>query len=200
MKGEIPMNYQHEALLKAVVAMRAFTDPEGNMPADTGEFRDLKAALSDAEAALLTMPDDPLFADSAIPSGPVLHAPSGAVFDEVLTAAFPSDLLALTPQADHQCCGKCEKPADLPPVHAAIDPEQMTATPEQYMAAIQDLAQRLQTADAVIIALVQAAGGEVTIAGEDSAKVIGHQIVSEVSEDRTAFTFRAVPVEQQVVQ
>ena len=40
------------ALCKAVDAMRAFTDPEGNMPADTGEFRDLKAALIDAESEM----------------------------------------------------------------------------------------------------------------------------------------------------
>lgn len=40
------------ALRQAVDAMRAFTDPEGNMPANTGEFNDLKAALAEAEAVL----------------------------------------------------------------------------------------------------------------------------------------------------
>ena len=40
------------ALRNAVTAMRAFLDPEDNMPADTGEFRDLKAALVEAEAVL----------------------------------------------------------------------------------------------------------------------------------------------------
>lgn len=34
-----------EALKQAHDAMEAFTDPEGNMPADTGEFRELKAAM-----------------------------------------------------------------------------------------------------------------------------------------------------------
>lgn len=46
------MEHQQAALRKAIAAMSAFTDPEGNMPADTGEFRDLKAALIDAEAAI----------------------------------------------------------------------------------------------------------------------------------------------------
>ena len=40
------------ALLQAAEAMRAFTDPEGNMPADTGEFNDLKEALAVAEGVL----------------------------------------------------------------------------------------------------------------------------------------------------
>lgn len=57
------MEHQQAALRKAIAAMSAFTDPEGNMPADTGEFRDLKEALSDCEAALLTMPDDALNRD-----------------------------------------------------------------------------------------------------------------------------------------
>lgn len=34
-----------EALKQAHDAMEAFTDPEGNMPERTGEFRDLKAAM-----------------------------------------------------------------------------------------------------------------------------------------------------------
>lgn len=41
-----------EALRQAAKAMRAFTDPEGNMPADTGEFNDLKEALAVAEGVL----------------------------------------------------------------------------------------------------------------------------------------------------
>jgi hypothetical protein len=35
-----------ELLLQCKEAMEAFTDPEGNMPAQTGEFYDLAAALS----------------------------------------------------------------------------------------------------------------------------------------------------------
>lgn len=34
-----------EALKQAHDAMEAFTDPEGDMPADTGEFRELKAVM-----------------------------------------------------------------------------------------------------------------------------------------------------------
>ena len=65
-KGSKPMEHQQATLRRAIAAMSAFTDPEGNMPADTGEFRDLKEALSDCEAALLTMPDVALIAaDSA---------------------------------------------------------------------------------------------------------------------------------------
>lgn len=41
-----------EALQQAHEAMEAFTDPEGNMPADTGEFRELKAAMLSAEKTL----------------------------------------------------------------------------------------------------------------------------------------------------
>ena len=40
------------ALEEAHDAMQAFTDPEGDMPADTGEFRDLKLALETAKMAL----------------------------------------------------------------------------------------------------------------------------------------------------
>lgn len=40
------------ALRNCVDAMRAFTNPEGNMPAETGEFNDLKAALVEAEGVL----------------------------------------------------------------------------------------------------------------------------------------------------
>lgn len=40
------------ALRRSVDAMRAFTEPEGNMPAETGEFDDLKAALAEAEGVL----------------------------------------------------------------------------------------------------------------------------------------------------
>lgn len=35
-----------------------------------------------------------------VPSGPAMHMPSGFVFDEVLAAAEPSDLVALTPQLE----------------------------------------------------------------------------------------------------
>lgn len=111
------------------------------------------------------------------------------------TATCPGPLPDMSPaeqDAAHQCCGKCEKPA--------ADATEATVTDEQFRVIIDDLAHRLQTADAVIIALVQAADGEVTIKGEDSAKVIGHQIVSEVSEDRQSFTFRAVPVPAPAVQ
>ncbi len=40
------------ALERARIAMEAFTDPEDKMPADSGEYRDLKAALIIARAAL----------------------------------------------------------------------------------------------------------------------------------------------------
>ena len=40
------------ALEEAHDAMAAFTDPDDNMPADTGEFRDLKLALESARLAL----------------------------------------------------------------------------------------------------------------------------------------------------
>ena len=40
------------ALDEALVAMRAFLDPEGNMPATTGEFNDLRRALIHAERAV----------------------------------------------------------------------------------------------------------------------------------------------------
>lgn len=40
------------ALKEARTAMQAFTDHEGNMPAKTGEFKDLKSALERAEKAI----------------------------------------------------------------------------------------------------------------------------------------------------
>ena len=40
------------ALEEAHDAMAAFTDPEGDMPENTGEFRDLKLALESARLAL----------------------------------------------------------------------------------------------------------------------------------------------------
>ena len=40
------------ALEEAHDAMQAFADPEGNMPENTGEFRDLKLALESAVRAL----------------------------------------------------------------------------------------------------------------------------------------------------
>jgi len=40
------------ALEEAHDAMQAFTDQDGNMPADTGKFRDLKLALETAKMAL----------------------------------------------------------------------------------------------------------------------------------------------------
>lgn len=40
------------ALRKAFDAIEAFTDQEGNMPEDTGEFRDLKAALVEVGEAI----------------------------------------------------------------------------------------------------------------------------------------------------
>ena len=42
-----------EAMQQAHDAMEAFTDPDGNMPADTGEFRELKAAMLSAEKTLV---------------------------------------------------------------------------------------------------------------------------------------------------
>ena len=42
------------ALEEAHDAMQAFTDPEGDMPENTGEFRDLKLALESARRALGT--------------------------------------------------------------------------------------------------------------------------------------------------
>jgi hypothetical protein len=48
----------HRAVLlsaakEARTAMLAFTDPEGNMPAKTGEFNDLKSALARVEKAII---------------------------------------------------------------------------------------------------------------------------------------------------
>lgn len=43
---------QRRVLLRFMRAARAFMDPEGNPPANTGEFVDLKRALSDAENVL----------------------------------------------------------------------------------------------------------------------------------------------------
>lgn len=40
------------ALEESQVAMRAFVDPEGNMPEKTGEFNDLKRALIHAERSI----------------------------------------------------------------------------------------------------------------------------------------------------
>lgn len=40
------------ALVEARIAMRAFADPDGNMPEKTGEFADLKLALTNAEKAI----------------------------------------------------------------------------------------------------------------------------------------------------
>lgn len=111
-----------------------------------------------------------------------------------------ADVLAAVsgePAAD-QCCGKCEKPAD--PVTATVDVQGYEADPDALRFAIDDPAQRLQTADMVINALVQAAGGEVIATPEICEKALGHQIESEVSEDRSTFTFRAVPVPPQVAQ
>lgn len=52
--GDAPEAFQAmlSVLNKAACAMRAFTDPEGNMPADTGEFREMKSALAAVEAVL----------------------------------------------------------------------------------------------------------------------------------------------------
>lgn len=43
------------ALEAATRSMRAFTDQDGNMPADTGEFNDLKSALFTANSAIASV-------------------------------------------------------------------------------------------------------------------------------------------------
>ena len=52
-----PSQFRHTelevALLRLTVAAQAFTDPEGNMPEDTPEFRDLKAAMLGSQALLM---------------------------------------------------------------------------------------------------------------------------------------------------
>lgn len=105
-----------------------------------------------------------------------------------------------SPAAD-QCCGKCEKPDGRATVtdNASVDQETLEfAQPsaEQYQAEISNLVQRLQTADAVITTLVVKSGGEVVLTPEDAAAAAGTCVVADVSEDRTTFTIRAVPVQQ----
>lgn len=112
---------------------------------------------------------------------------------EMFKHCLPAELIA-PPADERECCGKCDKPAEqsstLPPM----------PTPEQYQAAIGELAGRIRQADAVIVSLVQKAGGSVTVTGEDTVAAIGYAVEGEISEDRTAFTFRTVPVPQQVAQ
>lgn len=73
-------------------------------------------------------------------------------------------------------------------------------TADQQRAIIEDLAQRLRTADIVILSLIQKAGGSVEITGEDCDKVFGHVVENEVAEDKSTFTFRAVAVPVPQVQ
>lgn len=72
--------------------------------------------------------------------------------------------------------------------------------PAVLRAIVDDLAQRLQTADAVILTLLQKAGGEVALTTEDCEKAVGHQVEHEVDQERSVFTFRAVPVQQPTPQ
>jgi hypothetical protein len=47
----------HKLLSQLIVAARSFEDPEGNMPEDTGEFRELKKAANEAETYLMGGPE-----------------------------------------------------------------------------------------------------------------------------------------------
>lgn len=133
---------------------------------------------------------------AAIPTGPVLHTPSGAVFDEVIAAAELGDL---TPQADHQCCGKC---ADLMECRASPSKPANEDKKDAYTAllqiaaelenAVKQLSSRVQTADVVIAVLLAKAGGSVTLVDADGEAVIGKTVVSEADADSNTITFRLV--------
>lgn len=59
------------------------------------------------------------------------------------------------------------------------------------------MAHRLQTAEAIINALIAKSGGEVVLTPEDAAASIGKVVVSDVSECRQYITLRSVaPVVQ----
>lgn len=75
--------------------------------------------------------------------------------------------------------------------------EPLMPTAEQYQAVITDLAHRLQTADAIITALVLKAGGEVVLTKDDMPAAMGSCVLSEPSEDRETLKLRAVQVPQQ---
>lgn len=123
------------------------------------------------------------------------------------------------PTHAHQCCGKCEKPDEevidwrerymrkVEGLNNEGDPiggepaMGLRQVVDRQRFALDDLAQRLQAADMVINVLVQAAGGEVIVTQEICEKAMDHQIESEISDDgRSTFTFRSVPVPQQVPQ
>ena len=53
-----------ELLQQALDAIEAFTDPEDNMPEDTGEFRDLKKAMLAIRAHLAAPQGEPAWHDA----------------------------------------------------------------------------------------------------------------------------------------
>ena len=112
--------------------------------------------------------------------------------------------------SDHQCCGKCEKPAE-----EAIDWRErymreveglnnegdpiggepamgLRQVAERQRAVIENLVQRLQTADLVIAVLMHKAGGVVSIVDADGLAVIGKTVAQESDADSKTITFRLV--------
>lgn len=121
-----------------------------------------------------------------------------AVADRVRDEA---EAAALTmPDADKDCCGQHHAKQDAPTDDNYPCREQyeeiarLVQRLNDFEAAINELATRLRQADAVIISLVQKAGGEVTLTQDDLEGVVGHAIDGVVAEDRSTFTFRTVPV------
>ncbi len=89
------------------------------------------------------------------------------------------------------CSGECQGVVTQP------SGDQAAPTPEQYQAALESMAHRLQTANAIINALIAKSGGEVVLTPEDAAASIGKLVVSDVSECRQYITLRSVaPVVQ----
>lgn len=82
-----PVNQQLLAALKMV--MKA-NDWHVESPADTYGAKAYSSANTAISAAESERP---------VLSGPVMHMPSGVAFDEVIAAANPGDLVALTPQS-----------------------------------------------------------------------------------------------------
>lgn len=75
---------------------------------------------------------------------------------------------------------------------------QIEATAEEYQAAIDHLVLRLQTADAIITALVLKAGGEVTLNKDDVGLSTGYMVQSQPSEDNSTITLKAHAVQPAV--
>lgn len=112
--------------------------------------------------------------------------------------------------AAEQCCGKCEKPEaevinwhdrymrDVEGLNNEGDPiggepaMGLRQVVERQQAAINELVQRLQTADLVIQTLLFKAGGEVVVSAADCDSILGHMVVNDTAEDKSSFTFRLV--------